>query len=52
MKNTWLTEKPAEFKLVPGIYYIKVLDRKTKGKKEIRDIEIVSGQTIEKSVAF
>jgi len=51
-KNTWYRKKPAEFKLVPGIYYIKVYDRKTKEKKEIRDIEIISGQTMEKSVAF
>ena len=51
-KNTWYRKKPAEFKLVPGIYYIKVYDRKTKETKEIRDIEVVSGQTMEKTVAF
>jgi len=51
-KNTWYRKKPAEFKLVPGIYYLKVYDRKTKEKKEIRDIEVLSGQTVEKTVAF
>ena len=51
-KNTWYRKKPAEFKLVPDIYYIKVSDRKTKEKKEIRDIEILSGQTVEKTVIF
>ena len=51
-KNTWYRQKPAEYKLVPGIYYIKVYDRKTKETKEIRDIEIISGQTMEKTVAF
>jgi Ca-activated chloride channel family protein len=51
-KNTWYRKKPAEFKLVPGIYYAKVYDRKTKETKEIRDIEVVSGQTMEKTVAF
>ena len=51
-KNTWYHKKPAEFKLVPGIYYAKVYDRKTKETKEIRDIEVVSGQTMEKTVAF
>ncbi|MEA2083346.1 MAG: VWA domain-containing protein [Thermodesulfobacteriota bacterium] len=51
-KNTWYRKKPAEFKLVPGIYYIKIYDRKTKEKKEVRDIEIISSRTVEKTVAF
>ena len=51
-KNTWYRKKPAEFKLVPDIYYIKIYDRKTKEKKEVRDIEILSGQTVGKNVAF
>jgi Ca-activated chloride channel family protein len=51
-KNTWYRKKPAEYKLVPGIYYMKISNRKTKEKKEIRDIEIVSGQTVEKSISF
>ncbi len=51
-KNTWYRKKPAEFKLAPGTYYLKILDPKTKEKKEIRDIEILSGQTVEKSVVF
>ena len=51
-KNTWYRKKPAEYKLAPGTYYLKILDRKTKEKKEIRDIEILSGQTVEKSVVF
>ena len=49
-KNTWYRKKPAEFRLVPGIYYVKLSDRKT--KKEIWDIEILSGQTIEKTIMF
>ncbi|MDA3896449.1 MAG: VWA domain-containing protein [Desulfobacteraceae bacterium] len=51
-QRTWYREKPAEFQLVPDIYYIKVYDRKTKEEKEIRDLEIPSGQTIEKIVKF
>ena len=51
-KNTWYRQKPAEYKLVPGIYYIKVYDRATKERKEIRDVEIVSGQAVGKTVAF
>jgi Ca-activated chloride channel homolog len=51
-KNTWYHKKPAEFKLVPGVYYLKVFVRKTREKKEIRDIEVVSGRTVEKTVVF
>ncbi len=51
-KNTWYRKKPAEYKLAPGTYYLKILDRKTREKKEIRDIEILSGQTVGKSVVF
>jgi len=51
-QRTWYREKPAEFQLVPDIYCIKVYDRKTKEEKEIRDLEIPSGQTIEKIVKF
>ena len=51
-KKTWYREKPAIFNLVPDIYCIKVYDRKTKEEKEIRDLEIPSGQTIEKIVKF
>ena len=53
-QNTWHGKQPAEFKLVPGIYRISVLDSSLtpNQKQEIRDIEIVSGQTVEKTVAF
>ena len=53
-QNTWRGKQPAEFKLVPGIYRISVLDSSLtpNQKQEIRDIEIVSGQTVEKTVAF
>ncbi|MBW2605938.1 MAG: VWA domain-containing protein, partial [Deltaproteobacteria bacterium] len=38
-KNTWYHQKPAEFKLVPGIYYLKVTDRSVtpNQQQEIRD---------------
>jgi Ca-activated chloride channel family protein len=50
-QNTWRGKQPAEFKLVPGIYRISVLDSSVtpNQKQEIRDIEIVSGQTVEKT---
>ena len=53
-QNTWYRKQPAEFKLVPGIYRISVLDSSVtpNQKQEILDIEIVSGQTVEKTVAF
>ncbi|OQY02195.1 MAG: hypothetical protein B6I22_13780, partial [Desulfobacteraceae bacterium 4572_123] len=53
-KNTWYRQKPAEYKLAPGVYYLKVTDRSVtpKQKQEIRDIEIVSGQTVEKTLSF
>jgi len=53
-KSTWYQNKPAEFKLVPGIYALKVIDRSVtpNQSQEIRDIEIVSGQTVEKTVTF
>jgi len=53
-KSTWYQNKPAEYKLVPGVYALKVLDRSVTPNQvqEIRDIEIVSGQTVEKSVSF
>jgi len=53
-KNTWYRKRPAEFKLMPGIYYLKVADRSVTPNQtqEIRDIKIVSGQTVEKTVAF
>ena len=51
-KSTWYRGKPAEYMLVPGIYYISVYDRKTKEKKEIRNVEIGSGQAVEKTAAF
>ena len=52
--NTWYREKPAEFKLMPGIYRVSVLDRSVTPhqKQEIRDIEVVSGRTVEKTVSF
>ena len=53
-KSTWYHKKPAEYELVPGVYYLKVTDRSETPyqTKEVRDIEILSGQTVEKSVAF
>ena len=53
-KSTWYQNRPAEYELVPGVYYLKVTDRSETPyqTKEVRDIEILSGQTVEKSVAF
>jgi len=51
-KNTWYRKKPAEFKLMPGTYYIKVYDQKSKETKEIRDIEIISSEMVEKVTVF
>ncbi|WP_319406575.1 VWA domain-containing protein [uncultured Desulfosarcina sp.] len=51
-KNTWYQKKPAEYNLVPGVYYLKVHDRKTKEEKEVRDVEIMPGQSVEKTLAF
>jgi len=53
-KNTWYQKKPAEYKLVPGVYYLKVTDRSVTPYKtqELRDVELLSGQTVEKTVAF
>ncbi len=51
-QNTWYRKKPAEFRLLPGVYYMIVLDPKTKAKKEIRGINIQSGQTTEQVVDF
>ena len=51
-QNTWYRNKPAEFKLMPGTYYIKVYDQKSKETKESRDIEILSGQTVEEVAEF
>ena len=40
------TEKrPASFKLLPGVYDIKVKDNSTKSVKELRDVTIESGKT-------
>ena len=49
-KNTWYQKKPAEYKLVPGTYTLKVTDRSLTPfqTQEIRDIEILSGQTVGK----
>ena len=53
-KNTWYQKKPAEYKLVPGTYTLKVTDRSLTPfqTQEIRDIEILSGQTVEKTMTF
>ncbi len=53
-KNTWYRQKPAEYKLVPGTYTLKVTDRSLTPfqHQEIRDIEIISGQTVEKTMTF
>ena len=51
-KSTWSSNKPGVYKLVPGIYYLKIYDRQTKQTKEIRDIRIQPGQAVEKTVAF
>ena len=53
-KSTWYRNKPAEYKMVPGIYFLKVTDRSAEPyqTREIRDVEIASGQTVEKTVQF
>ena len=51
-KNTWYRGKPAEYMLVPGIYYISVYDRKTKERKEIRDVELCRVRRSKKTVVF
>ena len=53
-KNTWYRKKPAEFKLIPGIYRILISDASVTPKQtqEIRDINIASGETVEKTVTF
>jgi len=44
--------RPASFKLLPGVYDIKVKDKPTKSVKEIRDITIESGETQTVEAAF
>ena len=53
-KSAWYQNKPAEYELVPGVYYLKVTDQSVEPyqTREIRDIAIASGQTVEKTVAF
>jgi hypothetical protein len=36
---------PASFKLLPGVYDIKVKDSSTKSVKELKDVTIESGKT-------
>ena len=53
-KSTWAHQKAAQFKLMPGIYALKVTDRSVTPyqTQEIGDIQIESGQTVEKTVTF
>ncbi|WP_157068023.1 vWA domain-containing protein, partial [Desulfosarcina cetonica] len=53
-KSTWSNGKPARFKLMPGIYALTATDRSATPHQtqEIGDIEIVSGQTVEKTISF
>ena len=46
--------KPAEYKLMPGIYMIKVQDPVPAQRPtiEIRDVEVVAGQTVERIATF
>ena len=47
------TEKrPASFKLLPGVYDIKVKDSSTKSVKELRDVTIESGETQTVEIVF
>ena len=53
-KGTWSRNKPAEYKVAPGVYFLKVTDRSAVPyvEKEIRDIQVQAGQTVEKSIPF
>jgi hypothetical protein len=44
--------RPASFKLLPGIYDIKVKDSSTKSVKELRDVTIESGETQTVEIVF
>ena len=45
-------KKPAEFKLLPGVYDIKVKDDATKSIKELNGVTIESGKTQTTEVTF
>ena len=53
-KGSWYHNKPAEYQLVPGVYSLRVTDRSEKPfkTKDVRDIEVVSGQTAEQNIEF
>jgi Ca-activated chloride channel family protein len=53
-KGTWSNKKPAIYKLVPGVYRLRITDRSVKPyqTQEIRDINIVSGKTVKRVVGF
>lgn len=44
--------RPASFKLLPGVYDIKVKDSSTKSVKELRDVTVESGETQTVDVVF
>jgi hypothetical protein len=44
--------RPASFRLLPGVYDIKVKDSSTKSVKELRDVTIESGETEAVEVIF
>jgi Ca-activated chloride channel family protein len=54
--NSWTSAdgKPAEFKLMPGIYRIQVQDPVPAQRPtiEINDVEVVAGQTVERIATF
>jgi len=54
MGDGWAREDgtPAEYKLLPGAYYVKVEDRKDRSVREIRDIQVQSGKTITVNAVF
>ena len=44
--------KAAEFKLLPGVYSVKVEDRTDRTVREIRDIQVQSGKTTTVNAPF
>ncbi len=44
--------RPAEYRLLPGVYYVKVEDRKEGSVREIRDIQLESGKTLTVNAKF
>ena len=54
MGDGWAREdgRAAEYKLLPGAYTAKVEDRKNQSVREIRDIQVQSGETITVNASF